>query len=411
MDPDSSYPGPDTGSYPAFGSGGQPPPGPPTARLPSPEPPPGPPTGRFPSAEPPPGRNGSRNRGRLPYLLGGLLVLILLGGYAYATRDHSPRAALSTTPEAAGSSLVPSSAPETSAGPSASPTPSTAPSSAKPSAKASAAERNSPGGRPGPSNTGVPKGTSLSDYRGPCTITKAGTTIDAKRISCDVEVRAADVTIKRSRIKGVVVLDSDVPGSDKWSYTLADSEVDAGVQEHPAVSYGNMTVLRSNVYGGITSVQCGEKAISCTIEDSWLHGQQIKPGTDWHLGGFLSNGGHNIRIRHNTIVCDTPVTPDGQGCTGDLNLLGDFAVIADVVVSDNFLGANTGSSYCLYGGDATSKPFPHGNNIRVTDNIFERGRNAKCADYGPVSSFNVHGPGNVWENNRWSNGGKVTPEM
>jgi hypothetical protein len=170
-------------------------------------------------------------------------------------------------------------------------------------------------------------------------------------------------------------------------------------------------VLRSNVHGGITSVQCGEKAISCTIQDSWLHGQQIKPGTDWHLGGFLSNGGHNIRIRHNTIVCDTPVTPDGQGCTGDLNLLGDFAVVADVTISDNFLGANTGSSFCLYGGDAASKPFPHGNNIRVTDNIFERGKNAKCADYGPVSSFNVHGPGNVWQNNKWSNGGKVTPEL
>ena len=411
MDPNSSYPGPGSGSVPAFGSGGEPPPGPPTARFPSPEPPPGPPTARFPSSEPPPDRSGGRNRGRLPVLLGGLLVLILLGGYAYATRGNSPQAALSTTPEAAGSSLVPSSAPETSASASVSPSPSTAPSSAKPSAKASAAERNSPGGRPGPSNTGVPKGTSLSDYNGPCTITKAGTTIDAKKISCDVVVRAADVTIKRSRIDGVVLLDSDVPGSAKWSYTLADSEVDAGVQEHPAVSYGNMTVLRSNVHGGITSVQCGEKAVSCTIEDSWLHGQQIKQGTDWHLGGFLSNGGHNIRIRHNTIVCDTPVTPDGQGCTGDLNLLGDFAVVADVVVSDNYLGANTGSSYCLYGGDAASKPFPHGNNIRVTGNIFERGKNAKCADYGPVSSFNVHGPGNVWDDNKWSNGGNVTPEL
>jgi hypothetical protein len=362
-------------------------------------------TSELPSPEPP----SRRDRARIPLLLGALLLL-LLGGYAYATRGDSPRAAPSTTPEAAGSTLLPSGLPSDSA--SASPSPSAVPSSAKPSSKPTeGAPRNASGGRPDGSNTGVPKGTSLSDYHGPCTITRAGTTIDAKKISCDIVVRAADVTIKRSKINGVVLLDSDVPGSDRWSYTLADSEVDAGVQEHPAVSYGNMTVLRSNIYGGITSVQCGEKAITCTVEDSWLHGQQIKPGTDWHLGGFLSNGGHNIRIRHNTIVCDTPVTPDGQGCTGDLNLLGDFAVISDVVIDDNFLGANTGSSFCFYGGDAASKPFPHANKVVVTDNVFERGKNGKCADYGPVSSYNVDGPGNVWHNNKWSNGGNVTPTL
>jgi hypothetical protein len=409
----AGYPGlgaghsdPGSGSFPAFGTGTEPP----TAPFPGADPPYGPPTApfpspEFPSPEPPP---SDRRRVRTAFLLGALLVLLLLGGYAYATRGDSPQAALSGPPGAAGSSVVPSSTPGISAAPSASSSPSATPSSAKPSAKAT---QRSSGGRPGPANTGVPKGTRLSDYHGPCTITKAGTTIDAKKIGCDVVVRAANVTIKRSKINGVVLLDSDVPGSSRWSYTLADSEVDAGVQEHPAVSYGNMTVLRSNIHGGITSVQCGEKAIGCTVEDSWLHGQQIKQGTDWHLGGFLSNGGHNIRIRHNNIVCDTPATPDGQGCTGDLNLLGDFAVISDVVISDNFLGANTGSSFCFYGGDAASKPYPHANKVVVTDNVFERGTNGKCADYGPVSSFNVDGPGNVWKNNTWSDGGKVTPEL
>jgi hypothetical protein len=265
------------------------------------------------------------------------------------------------------------------------------------------------GGWPNVGNTGVPNGTRLTTYGGPCQITRANTVIDAKTVSCDLDIRAADVTIKRSKINGAVILDTDIPGSDKWSYTLADSEVNAGVRQYPAVSYGNMTVVRSNIYGGETSVQCGEKALTCTVQDSWLHGQRIPSTANWHLGGFLSNGGHTIRLRHNTVVCDAPVNSVGEGCTGDINLFGDFAVVSDVVVDSNFLGANTGSSYCLYGGSAGSKPYPDANHVVITNNVFQRGKNAKCGAYGPVSSFDVKGAGNVWANNRWDSGGTVPP--
>lgn len=43
---------------------------------------------------------------------------------------------------------------------------------------------------PGPSNTGVPAGTTLSDYTGPCTITTADTVIDSKTVTCKILVRA-----------------------------------------------------------------------------------------------------------------------------------------------------------------------------------------------------------------------------
>src|ERR1700710_1969394 len=132
MDPNSSYPGSGTDSFPAVG--------PPTTQFPSPEPP------------------RDRHRGRMSFLLGALLVLLLRGGYAYATKGASPKAAPDTAAAAAGSSLAPATEQPASAGPSASPSPSTAPSSAKPSAKPSdAAAHNTPGGWPGPDNTGVPK--------------------------------------------------------------------------------------------------------------------------------------------------------------------------------------------------------------------------------------------------------------
>ena len=79
------------------------------------------------------------------------------------------------------------------------------------------------------------------------------------------------------------------------------------------------------------------------------------------------NAGSSTTDRKST---GTRSSRPGQGCTGDLNLLGDFAVVADVVISDNYLGANPGSSFCFYGGDAASKPFPHANNVVVTDNTY-----------------------------------------
>jgi hypothetical protein len=265
-------------------------------------------------------------------------------------------------------------------------------------------------GWPGPNNTGVPPGTSLDPYSGPCTITSDGTVIDSKTVTCDLVIQAANVTIKNSKIAGLVFLDTDVAGADAWSYTLMDSEVDAGMQQRAVVSDGNLTVIRCNIQGGETSVHCGEHAKSCTVQDSWLHGQLIPPDASWHLGGFQSNGGSNVLLSHNTIVCDAPANPLGEGCTGDLNLLGDFAPVSYVTADGNFLGANTGSSYCVYAGDAASKPYPNADHVVFSNNVFERGTNGMCGAYGPVSGFNAAGPGNQWSNNTWEDGAPVPPE-
>ncbi len=55
---------------------------------------------------------------------------------------------------------------------------------------------------PGPANTGVPVGTVLTPYTGPCTITVANTVIDSKIISCELLIRADNVTIRNSHING-----------------------------------------------------------------------------------------------------------------------------------------------------------------------------------------------------------------
>lgn len=263
---------------------------------------------------------------------------------------------------------------------------------------------------PDADNTGVPAGTALSRYTGPCTITTPNALVDAKAVDCTLNIRATGVTIRRSRINGRV----DTTEGTPHSYTLVDSEVNAGVFQGPAVGNTNMTILRSEIRGGATSVYCWS---ACTIRDSWLHGQQLAAGADWHLNGFLANdngrdpgGRTNAVLVHNTIVCDAPPNSAGGGCSGHLNLYGDFGPVSHVTVDNNLFAASTVASYCVYGGTTPSKPYGRQTaHIKVVNNVFERGGNGKCAAYGPVTDFDTARPGNQWAGNVWDDGMSVGP--
>jgi hypothetical protein len=271
---------------------------------------------------------------------------------------------------------------------------------------------------PGPSTTGPNNSLmdaaakqTLSTYSGPCVITTDYTVIDSKAINCSVvEIQAKSVVIKNSLINGQVYIDSDNPRTSynlNWSLTLQDSEVNAPQVQEPAVFEGAITAIRDNIHGGITSIQCGDKAAQCIIQDSWLHGQLMPQGVDWHLGGFHSIGGTNYTITHNSVICDTPVNNVGGGCSGDIVFIPYDKNISHALVQHNLMGASTSLSYCLYGGD---KPGYAATYMVFKDNVFNRGSNGKCGDFGPVAGTNATNTGNVWTNNTWDNGGIIDAE-
>ncbi len=268
---------------------------------------------------------------------------------------------------------------------------------------------------PGPASTGYPHGlagdtrtpVTLTIYTGPCTVTAANTVIDSKTINCDLEVQAANVTIKNSKVNGSVLVYTEDSAAANWSVTIQDSEVDKGTVQLAAVGAGNVTVLRSNIHGGEAGVQCEEKSVFCVVQDSYIHGQYIPPAGDWHLDGFLSDGGGNFRLTHNFIVCDSRSSSIGSGCTGDVNLIPNFGTAHDITVEYNLLGANTDASYCTYGGEKASTPYPHGNHIVYQHNIFQRGTNGLCGTYGVVTAFNYAGTGNVWTDNKFDDGTSI----
>ncbi|HTJ39023.1 MAG TPA: PKD domain-containing protein [Dactylosporangium sp.] len=272
-------------------------------------------------------------------------------------------------------------------------------------------------GWPGPTNTGVPAGTTLTTYTGPCTITADDTVIDSQTVNCDLIIRASNVTITKSKVNGVIWLDVDNPGADAWSLTMTDSEVDIGVRQIQAICCGNLTLLRVNAHGGETATACEEKSLHCSITDSWLHGQGMPEDVDWHLGGFLSDGTRGagctgtwcIELVHNTVACDHPMNNLQGGCTGDINLIPNFATASRVRIANNYLVANTDLAFCTYGGDKTTSPFPKGDHISYENNVFQRGSNGLCGGYGPVTDFDDTSPGNVWTGNVWEDDGSTVP--
>ncbi len=253
---------------------------------------------------------------------------------------------------------------------------------------------------PGASNTGVPSGTVLTAYSGPSTITTSGTTIIGKTINTDLFIQASGVVIKNSRINGHI----DVDGNG-YSLTIEDSEVHASSTSAPAIGYNDITVRRVEVTGGQHSISCSG---NCVISDNWLHDQYNQPGGSFHNNAFISNGGNNMTLTHNTLDCTPEDNGVGGGCTADASFFGDFAAITNATINNNLFVATPSGGYCGSFGHNPGKPFPTPSNVVVTNNIFQRGPGGVCGIWGPATSF-LAGSGSSWSNNKYDDGSVVNP--
>lgn len=254
---------------------------------------------------------------------------------------------------------------------------------------------------PNASDTGVPAGTALTAYAGPCTITVANTVIDAKTINCDLVIQAAGVVVTRSRIVGSISTDENSTG---FSFAISDSEVNAGNKVNTGIGAVNFTATRVHVFGGNRSIHC---FLNCTVVDSYVHGQFTDSTGVTHESGIRM--GQNATIRHNTILCDAPDVPPDAGCSADLTGYGDFGPVRNNLIEANMFKASTGG-FCAYGGSSPGKPFS-GQTLGIVfrNNTFERGPGGKCGFFGPITSFDTSLSGNIWTGNVWDDGSVVPP--
>jgi hypothetical protein len=337
-----------------------------------------------------------------------LADVVFAPGVAVSRPDPTPTPTTSATPtptptKTATPTPTPTPTPTKTATPTPTPTPTPTSTPTPPPGSGSSTGGYTVLGRSFPSanTTGVPAGTTLTKYTGPCTIQTPNVVIDAKLVDCDLRILAKGIVISRSQINGNVYSDADM---NNGSFTISDSWVNNGAYASTGIGDANFVAIRVEVSGGSRSVNCYR---DCTVQDSYLHGQYTdKRGIDHESAVRM---GSNSIIRHNTIACDAPDVPPDAGCSAALTGYGDFAIVQKNVIDDNLIWAGSGG-YCAYGGSTAGKPYSAGvNNIKFTNNVWQKGESGQCGFWGPITSFDSRAPGNVWTNNLYDDGKPVPP--
>lgn len=254
---------------------------------------------------------------------------------------------------------------------------------------------------PNATNTGVPAGTTLTNYTGPCILTTPNTVIDAKTVNCSLEIQTSGVVISRSKINGGITLNTGLGPAAGWNFIVRDTEINVGGSlTIRGIEGWNYTALRNNIYGSYSGMYC---ALNATLQDNYVHGNAPDPTGIAHMSGIRQEA--SCTIRHNSITCDAPVTPPDCCCSAALTGYPDFAIIQNNTVDRNLFVATPTGSYCAYGGSTLGKPFSgQTNNIRFTNNVFQKGSSNHCGDFGAVGDFDPAATGNVWSNNKYDNG-------
>ena len=213
-------------------------------------------------------------------------------------------------------------------------------------------------GWPDASNTGVPAGTTLTNYTGPTTITVAGTTIDSKTINSELAIQAANVTIRKCRLTSTGYWGVR---SDSHAFTVIDSEISGALNSAIACDKGG-TFTRLNIHDADNGMQVGGTG---TITDCYIWG--LKNGPEAHPDAVAMQGGTNgMNIQHCTII--------GAG-NAAVYVNNDWGNNNDITVNNCQLLTVDGGDKAVYTVFVDQKTAKSGKitNVRFTNNKVKRG--------------------------------------
>jgi len=225
----------------------------------------------------------------------------------------------------------------------------------------------------------------------PYIISTPGAVIAGLDIRGCIEVTATNVTIKNSKItcsNQPMVKNFQPDGNGGLNdvgagLVMQDVEFDGmGDADSAGVAFDSYTIIRGNFHNIGTAIRLGNNV---TVQDSYVH--DIAATSTSHNGGFPSDGGTGIIVRHNTVLMNVqngfPIALYNAESPG--------VVVKDVVVENNLLA---GGNYIMYCG-APSKTSP---NLTVTGNRFSRSIYSNGGYYGDAA--NCEGAAQ-WSNNYW----------
>jgi hypothetical protein len=216
----------------------------------------------------------------------------------------------------------------------------------------------------------------------------------------------------------VTVIDTKITSDNWWGVNLRPgyhglrvlhstiTAVPGKGPDNGGVDYAVSNMGGSSIEVGWCDVSVFGDALSMGqghLHDNYVHDivPFVNQGGEWqHTNAVISGGGNTgqLIIRHNTLLNPTGLK---QGASGSIGLFADTGVVRNVTVDHNWIA---GGAYALYGGDTGAT------GIRVTGNVFSTQYHPVSGGYGVVGHWNAGGAGNVWRDNRMSDGRLVTPE-
>lgn len=246
-------------------------------------------------------------------------------------------------------------------------------------------------GRPNADNTGVPAGTAVSKvHEGNLVITQPGTVIDGWDIRGYVTVRASNVVIRNSYIRGTATPQSTdlvrVQG-DAYSLTIEDSTLipQTMTPSQDGVKGWNFTLRRVEIAKVIDPVHVHGSNV--LVERSWLHDNaHYEQDPNWggkpsHDDSIQLQKGTNLTIRDNTI--------EGSH-NAAIMLTQDAGAVSKLNVTGNFIDGGA----CTINVKAASIGQPNG--VTIADNTFGRNTQYKNCSIRVPTAYTLDLRNNVY---------------
>ena len=250
--------------------------------------------------------------------------------------------------------------------------------------------------KPSVLTTGVPVGTGLTVYNGDLTITTPGTVIDSLDVRGYVSVKAPNVTIKRSIIRGGAaatvnraVLAITTAGASNF---LVEDVTIVPANPTPYVNGINVnqsgTIRRANISGTVDGIMIYGSGVK--VEQSYLH-DFVHYLSDPNWGGGPS---HDDAIQ---VQAGTGIQIVGNTLTGAFNsavmVTQDAGTTKDLWINGNWI--DYGGCSINYGSNGVYKTGMQANNNR-----FGRAQRVSgCAIIHNSAASDLVPVGNVWDDN------------
>ncbi len=259
---------------------------------------------------------------------------------------------------------------------------------------------------PNAGNTG-PHIKTLTAKSGNQSIRTNGQVISGWNLTGSLDIYANNVTVTNCTIKSSnwwgINLRAGYTGLKVTHCRISDTPgkgPDNGGSNYAVSNSGNGSIEVGwndiSGFGNVLSMGHG------SIHDNYVHDLAafVTASGEWqHTDGVISDGSDSggLVIKHNTVLNQTPIN---KGATAAVGLFADDGPVQNTTVQNNWLA---GGAYVLYGGSKGAT------NVKILDNVFSTQFHPKGGIYGFATAWDDGGSGNVWSNNRTSEGAVVQP--